>query len=376
MANTYNKILLAGLQSKYNALETKDPNVLYFCTDTGKIYKGEIDFTSAVTLAASESTVTTPIAGRVYIFADTSAVKAYISGAWKTIALPAATEINESSDDNYVATAKAVYDAIHTALESVATSADSIKSISAAEVAASLTITKGDNTSETVEVKGVVTTPTWDPATRKLTLPVSGGTSVEVNIGKDIFIDATADNKYNPETGNIEIYLNDTNEDTQATKIEIPASALIDVYEGEKSTTADVSVTEDNKIKVDIILDPDTNNALVVGDNGLKVDLSVYAKTEVVNAQISAVQTIAEGAKSTADANKTDIEILKGDVTTEGSVAKAVADAKALLEQADINISARVTALEDASSTTNTNIQANTDNIAALATATTEWGTF
>ena len=164
--------------------------------------------------------------------------------------------------------------------------------------------------------------------------------------------------------------------DTQATKIEIPASALIDVYEGEKSTTADVSVTEDNKIKVDIILDPDTNNALVVGDNGLKVDLSVYAKTEVVNAQISAVQTIAEGAKSTADANKTDIEILKGDVTTEGSVAKAVADAKALLEQADINISARVTALEDASSTTNTNIQANTDNIAALATATTEWGTF
>jgi hypothetical protein len=39
MANEYTRILNAGLQASYDALETKNPNLLYFCTDTGKIYK-------------------------------------------------------------------------------------------------------------------------------------------------------------------------------------------------------------------------------------------------------------------------------------------------------------------------------------------------
>lgn len=43
--HTYNNILKAGLQSDYDNLGTKDPDSLYFCTDTGKLYKGNVDFT-------------------------------------------------------------------------------------------------------------------------------------------------------------------------------------------------------------------------------------------------------------------------------------------------------------------------------------------
>ena len=37
MANTYPKILKSGLYANYVALATKDTNVLYFCTDNGKL---------------------------------------------------------------------------------------------------------------------------------------------------------------------------------------------------------------------------------------------------------------------------------------------------------------------------------------------------
>ena len=51
---TIANILKAGLQAAYNQLETKDANTLYFCTDTGKMYKGEVDFTESVKVVATK----------------------------------------------------------------------------------------------------------------------------------------------------------------------------------------------------------------------------------------------------------------------------------------------------------------------------------
>ena len=36
------KILYYGLQAAYDALETKDADKLYFCTDSKKIFKGSV----------------------------------------------------------------------------------------------------------------------------------------------------------------------------------------------------------------------------------------------------------------------------------------------------------------------------------------------
>lgn len=368
MANTYTKILYAGLQSAYDALETKDVNKLYFCTDSGKLYKGNVDFTNSVITAATKPEK--PVSGKVYILADTNTVEAYVGGKWNVLSYPVATEVTVSSDDVHVASAKAVYDAIQAAIENLSSSTNTVKSVEAGATDASIKVTKGDGTSSEFAPKGVVTTPVWDADARKLTLPVTGSDeSVVVNIGKDIFIDPTADNKYNAETNTIDIYLNDGSQGKEPTKISIPAAGLVDVYTGDNTSSAKVTVSDDKKISVNVVVDPVAGNALVLTETGLKVDLSAYAKTEDVNTQVEAVQKVADAADTLSKANKTAIDTLNGDNTVEGSVDKKI-------ETAISGVNTSVTDLEKKVTANQTAISDNTDNIAALATATTEWGTF
>ena len=340
MANTYNKVLLAGLQASYNALAVKDANVLYFCTDTGKLYKGDVDFSNAVVAAATKPG--TPVVGKIYVLADTNTIETYVNGAWQVLSYPMVTSVDANSDDMHVASAKAVYDAITNAIADVTGGSAVVKSVAAGEADATVVVTKGDDSTSNVVVPGVVTTPTWDTATRKLTLPVSGGATIEVNIGKDIFLDPEADNKYNPETGNIELHLND------GTELIIPASALIDVYTGGTTNSAKATVGDDNVIKVDVVVDPVEGNALVLTEAGLKVDLSNYYTETETDALIKVAKDAADAAQAQADANKTAIATLNGDSTTEGSVDKKVADAVAALKAGEIKANADAVAAAQA----------------------------
>lgn len=368
MANTYNQILKAGTQAAYAALGSYDSNVLYFCTDSGKIYKGNVDFSNNVVVAATKPE--TPIAGKLYVLTDTNTIEVFVSGAWKVVSHPTVTSIDVNATDANIPTAKAVWDAIQAAVADLAGSAQTVKGVSAGAADATLTVTMGDDSTSTVTVPGVVTTPTWDSATRKLTLPVAGGASVEVNIGKDTFLDSEADNKYNAETGNLELHLND------GSMIEIPASAFVDVYTGENSTSAKTTVSEGNVIKVEVVVDPVEGNALVLTETGLKVDLSAYAKTADVNGQISTLTTAVEKAQGDADTANAAIAVLNADANTAASVDGKIAAAVAPLEAADTALSGRVDVLEAANVTNTAAIATNAENIAALATAATSWGTF
>ena len=381
MANLFNQVLKAGLQANYDALPTKDPNVLYFCTDSKKIYKGTIDFTESC--IAADSKPLTPIAGKLYFLADTNTVEAYINGAWTVVSRPLATTVDSTSDDVHVVSAKAVYDAIQNLSSSITASTDIVKSIKATDgTPASITYEKGDGSTTNFLVKGVVTKPTWDSTARKLTIPVTGDTAVEVEFGKDIFVDPSADNKYNPTTGNIELYLNDGNGST-GTKIEIPASSLVSTYTGEATTSATATVV-DNKISVAVKVDPDSGNALVVGENGLKVDLSAYSTTVQMEAAIKVAKDAADAAQATADANATTLTTLQG--SGDGSISKAVSDAVAAAKNAtDSDIAAiqgTVTGIETRVSTAEseiTGIKSRLDTVEAdlvNAAAATAWGSF
>ena len=319
MANTYNKVLLAGLQASYDALATKDANVLYFCTDSRKLYKGDIDFSNDVVVAATKPG--TPYVGKIYILGDTNTVETWDGSKWHVISYPMATSVDNTSDDMHVASAKAVYNAITKAVADVTGGAALVKKVEAGDQDAEIVVTMGDDSTSDVVVPGVVTTPTWDAATRKLTLPVSGGTAVEINIGKDIFLDTEADNKYNAETGNIELHLND------GTTIEIPAASLVDVYTGGTTNSAKATVSDQNVITVDVVVDPVEGNALVLTEAGLKVSLADYYKATEVDALVKTAKDAADAAQALADTNKAAIAKLNGDETTEGSVAKAVKDA-------------------------------------------------
>lgn len=353
MANTYTQILNYGTQAAYDALQTKNPDLLYFCSDTGKLYKGSVDYTNNLVVAATKPEA--PIAGKIYFLSDTNTVEVYVNGNWKVVSYPIATTVDIDSDDMHVASAKAVYDAIMAAVEDVTSASNTVSAVEAGTEAGTFKVTKGDGTSETVSLTGVVTTPTWDATSRKLTIPVVGGDTLEVNIGKDIYIDSTAANGYNAETGNIDLYLNDGSDNAEPTLISIPASALIDVYTGTTSNGTNVTVGDDNVIKVDLVIDPVEGNALVLTESGLKVDLSAYAKSSEVQSVQTTLQNQIQLVNETVTENKANIATMQTDITD--------------LKSADISLSDRVTVVEGKAKT-------NEENISALSTAATSWGTF
>jgi hypothetical protein len=396
-ANEYFNVLRAGVQSGYNAIATKDPNVLYFCTDTKKIYKGDVDFTESVVFAATKPQ--TPIVGKVYVLTDTKTVEVFNGTAWTVVSYPMATTIDADSNDTHVASAKAVFDFVGAEIAKIATSDKTVSAIANKSGSdATLTITKADNTTSDLTINGVVTTPTWNTTTRTLTLPVAGGTAVEVAIGKDIFVDPTADNKYDPTDQSIHLHLND------GTEIVIPAASLIDVYTGAESTSATVTVDENNAITATVKLAAGNNNEIKVAQNGgLIVDLTTLRATVAANttaaaaaqADADAAQAAADAAQADADTANGAIATLNGDSATEGSVAYAVAAAQETLQSAiNSNTSAIATlngdnttagsvakTVKDAVDALNisglaSRVTDNETNIAALAAATTAWGTF
>ena len=121
-------------------------------------------------------------------------------------------KLSDTNTDDEVPTAKLVYesitDAVAQATESISKGGSLVNNVISTK-AGTITVTKGENTQD-VAIKGVVVNPTYDSDTRTITLPYADGTeSLVISLGKDIFVDPNADNKYNTATGNIELYLND-----------------------------------------------------------------------------------------------------------------------------------------------------------------------
>lgn len=370
MANTYPKILLAGTQAQYDALSSKDNNKLYFCTDTGKIYKGNVDFSSSVVMAASKPEK--PVVGKVYILADTNTVEAYNGTDWTVISYPTSTTIAEGSTDQQVASAKAVYDFVVAKIAEVTGGAATVTAITAGDTAGTFKYTTGDKQDHTITLNGLAGTPTWDADQRKLTIPVIGGDPVVVDIGKDIFLDSTGDNSYHADTKEIWLTLNN------GTTIKIPAGELVDVYTGKATQSANVTVNG-KEISVDVVVRPDEDttftNGLKVGEKGLYVDLSSFATTEALNAAKTELEGKITEVKTTADSNKSTLDTLTADVSQAGSIDYKIKQETDARTQADAALETRVKALEDGNVTDKAAIKENTDNIASLADAFT-WGTF
>ena len=221
-----------------------------------------------------------------------------------------------------------------------------------------------------VALNGVVKTPSYDASTRKFTFPVVGGSDVTVELGKDVFIDPAGNNRY--ENGNIYLYLNDGSEGSEATELVIPVTSLVTDYFGDDTDSIEVDIDNGtHKVTAKAVLRQDTSdftNALklstVEGAKGLYVDLSE------VNAAIKALQdrvTTAEGK----------LNVLEGDVNTENSVDWKIAQESTILKTGVIK-TAQDTADQAVNDAANAQAKAdqNEADIAALATATTVWGTF
>lgn len=360
---TYPNILKYGLQANYDALATKDSAVLYFCTDTKKIYKGTVDFTDAVIVAATKPAASI-VAGKLYVIADTGTVEVYDGTAWHVVSYPTTTAISVSSTDVEVASAKAIYTFVEEEIGKVIGGDSVIKAVEVSAEEGKIKVTNGKGVATDVAVHGAVTTPTYDATTRKFTFPVVDGEDVVVELGTDIFIDPTGDNSYHADTKEIWLTLNDGSTGKEPTVIKIPAAGLVNILSGVTSDSAKVTI--DNAagtVKAEAVLRASSEsftNALKIsttaGDTGLYVDLAAYATIEYVDDEIKRVEDKADKAQATADTNTTAIGVLNGDASTEGSVAKAIATLKSELENGDI-------------ATLKSDVATNKDNIAANKTA-------
>ena len=263
------KFLLVGLKADLPAV--RDANKLYWCSDTRELYKGMDLYTEAVRIVSAVPA--TPAQGVLYVL-PTGEAKVFNGTDTVTVAKPyvdsSAGVLTAANTDDQVATAKAVYDsivdAVSSATEDIVKGGALVNNIISTK-AGTVTVTKGEylqldagnatftagtnyfvksgdayvvdttvdssnfaakvasglyvSADETdIVLKGVVVNPTYDNTTRTITLPYADGTdSLVISLGKDIFVDPDADNKYNATTGNIELFLNDGSMSYEAIEI-------------------------------------------------------------------------------------------------------------------------------------------------------------
>lgn len=361
MANTYTQIHRYGTQAQYDALATKNPNYLYFTSDTNKLYKGEVDYTDS--LIKITTVPATGVAGKIYFEQSTGQVKAYVDGAWTVISYPIVTEIDVNADDAHIPTASAVKDYV----DDIVGGDGVVANVENGTAAGKLKITMGNGSTSEFGISGATLNPTWNEITRQLTLPVMGAngtvTNVVANIGKDIFLES---GRYDSAAKEIVLVLNDDNE----TEIRIPASALYNDYTGGETATIDVDIDgTTHEITATAKISSTAGNALTSDANGLYISLEAYATTAAVDARFTTVENTLNGATA-------DIATLKGDYQTAGSVDYKIYNASTATSLKIADHETRIASLESDMTQAQSDITANAENIAALATAATSWAPF
>ena len=298
MANLTNLFKFHYLTSaQYAGITTKDAASLYFIKDTGKIYRGAEDFTASVRLV--DAFPETSIAqGVLYVNTATGEAKTYNGSAWTTVVRPVDDVVTENSTN--LVTSGAVYDAIDAAVGGIDFS-DYVTSLTWDAENTKLVLNKGAVATD-INLTKVATQIDYDGSTGIITLKDAAGTALDtVNIPLDNFV---ASGTYDNDKKAIVLTLQ--NGDT----VEIPATALIDIYYGGNTTTAKVTVTTvDGKetIKADVVVSTAEGNALSATADGLYVDISgkiskVASATEGDIATLTADGSVADSGKKVGGA--------------------------------------------------------------------------
>lgn len=117
-------------------------------------------------------------------------------------------------------------------------------------------------------------------------MPVFGGDTLTIALGKDLVVKSGI---YNTEIHEIELTI------TTGEVIKIPVGSLIDIYIGVATSTATVTVSDDNKISVDVRVSAKANNSITIEEDGLYVAVpDAYTKSET-DAKIKKVQDQLDG---------------------------------------------------------------------------------
>lgn len=253
--------------AQYKAAESKDSESLYFLSDTKEIYRGADLFTQSVIFYSELPT--TPAVGQLYVDSATLEGKTYTGTEWKTVIKPVADTV--TVDGTNPVSGKAVAAYVTEALKTSAAEAQAaFKDASYDKTTNKFTFTTNSGDTKEVEIANLPVDMafTKDASTGVglLQMKDNAGNLIGTGVNLDLerFVKA---GEYDTETKKITLYFDDDKTD----KVEIDASALVDIYIGEATSTASVSVSKDNKISVTVKASATEGNLVQVKEDGLYV---------------------------------------------------------------------------------------------------------
>lgn len=267
-----------GTKARYDALSPKDMDTLYFTTDTLQLFKGTAEYTKTCKMVSALPT-TGQIQGIIYFRMTDYSMHIWNGVEFVQLNKSTVTQIPADATNDDIPTTKAVADYVNAKVAEV----ENIKGKFVTDVtynAGVLSVAKGDEP-VTTTLTGVIHEPTYDAETRTIKLPVFGGDTLTIALGKDLVVKSGT---YNTKDKTIELTL------TSGDVIKIPVGSLIDIYTGVATPSAEVSVSADNKISVSVKVSAKANNTLTLEEDGLYVSVpDAYTKAEV-DTKVKAVQ--------------------------------------------------------------------------------------
>ena len=256
-------------KAQYKAAATHSADNLYFLSDTKEIYRGDDLFTQSVIMYTGDLP-TTPAVGQLYINETTLEGKTYTGTAWKTVIKAVSDTV--TADGTNPVSGKAVAAYVADALKAAAAEAQAaFKEVSYSKTTNKLTFTSNDGKTHEVEIDNLPVDLAFDKSgtegTGKLQLKDKAGNVIGTGVDLDLerFVKS---GEYDAETKKITLYFDDKKTD----KVEIDATALVDIYTGKATTTSTTTVSAGNEISVDVKISDKTGNILKSDANGLYVD--------------------------------------------------------------------------------------------------------
>jgi len=263
-----------GTQADYDGLAVKDNDAIYFIIDTAALYQGTTLLTDGVRLVTA--TPTNPATGVMYFNTTTSMGTVWNGTTWTTLIQPGA-----AGDVANIA-------------QAMSTDATPVAIPGAIEV------TYGDNTTSTVQLTGLVNNPTFDATTLTLTLPVTGGTPLTVNMPlNELLINAEFDpgdpgdpnadpDPIPPTPPAIVLTFRDNS------VIRIPTGAICDVYTSGSGVNDTVTIVIDPVTnQVSATIEVDTTGPLGINSTGaITFDMTaVTTITDALDTRLTAAET-------------------------------------------------------------------------------------
>lgn len=283
--------------------DTKTSDKLYFLSDTKQIYRGTELFTQAIELYTT-TPPETPAVGRIYVDSATLEGRIYNGSDWVTVIQPVQASLT-STDTTKPVSGKAVADYVAGQLADVASdSENALNGASYAKATSTLTFTRNSGEDPlTVKIDNMPVDLLYNGETGLLQLKDDTGAAIGSGINLDLerFVKS---GEYDSDTKKITLYFDDEKQD----KVEIDATALVDIYTGEATSTATTTVSSGNKISVAVKVSGTAGNQLTTDAQGLYVaapDLSGLnnKQDKDADAVVGNIAQFAEGG-STVDSGK------------------------------------------------------------------------